>query len=68
MHDILGRRSIGRCAICGDHIYAGNAEYDGDEYVEIDGEMIHAEDCIDNWVIINKKAVSYVLGGDHEEI
>lgn len=57
-----GRRSIGKCLICGGDIYAGDGEWSGDEYIETDTGLIHAEDCIDvavsEWIQRHKKQIN----------
>lgn len=42
------------CDICGEPILASDDRYEGDEYVEIDGYLMHDE-CVWEWVKKNRR-------------
>ena len=56
--DENGRRVL-ICDFCGEVIEPAKPGYYGEDYVEVNGECIHTENCMDRWIHEHRKEATY---------
>jgi hypothetical protein len=47
------------CDFCGEVIASAKPGYYGEDYVEVNGECIHTENCMDRWIHEHRKEATY---------